>query len=67
MVPAPLQADRRTGRGFVLRPGVRIQVARDPAAVAIAVRLATEIGREVDGPIAVAHEGSQAPGPSCCS
>ena len=62
MVPAPLRAERRTGRSFMLRPGARIQVARDPAAVAIAVRLATEIGREVDGPIAVAHEDSHATG-----
>ena len=62
MVPAPLRAERREGRPFVLRPGVRIQVARDPTAVAAAVRLATQVGREVDGPVAVAHEDGPAPG-----
>jgi hexosaminidase len=62
VVPAPLRAERRAGHPFMLRPGVRIQVAKDATAVATAVLLATQIAREVDGQVAVAHEDSQAPG-----
>ncbi len=61
-MPAPLRAEHREGRAFMLRPGVRIQVSRDPQAVATAVLLATQVGREVSGPVAVVHDDSGAPG-----
>lgn len=56
VVPAPLQGERRGGRPFAVRPGVRVVVGREPAAVAAAVLLATRLGRDVGAPVAVLHE-----------
>jgi len=62
LVPAPLHAERREGRGFMLRQGVRIQVSREPTAVATAVLLAGQVGREIAGPVAIVHDDNPSPG-----
>jgi len=56
VVPAPVRSERRDGPPFVLRPGVRVLVGEDPAAVAVAVLAATQVGRQVNAPVAVTQD-----------
>lgn len=62
VIPVPLRAERREGPPFVLRPGVRVQVGQDPTAVAVAVMVASQIGRQLKAPVAVTQGDDDAPG-----
>ncbi len=56
VVPAPVSAEFPAGPPFVLRPGVRILVGEDPAAVTVAVLAAGRVGHRIGGPVAVVQE-----------
>jgi hexosaminidase len=62
VIPAPLRAEWRDGGPFVLRPGSRVLVSFEPAAVTAAVLVATRIGAELGVPVAVTHDDDGSPG-----
>jgi hexosaminidase len=62
VIPAPIRAERRDGAPFVLRPGVRLLVGHEPAAVSTAVLVAERLGAHLGAPVAVTQRDDGAPG-----
>ncbi len=62
LVPAPLSAEFPGGAPFVLKPGVRVLVGRDPAAVAVGVIAAAQVGRRLGAAVAVVQTDDGGPG-----
>lgn len=60
VVPAPVRGERREGRPFRITGTTRVVVGDDPAAVETAVLLASRIGHDIGGPVAVTRDGARA-------
>jgi hypothetical protein len=62
VVPAPVQGARRNGPAFLIGPGLRIVVGKDPMLVAIGTLLAGDLGRAHRVSVPVVQEAAALPG-----